>query len=142
MVVDPAFLRRATAVQGDPVPAIINTDGGHLVVSSAVQAHLTQFGARGYSLVDVLDVQTRRPSSEYAVLRATTSWAGPCLVHAPCDPEGCPGCGHGRQYLGERHVSREAVGPLDPFRRIATASPDFTCRARSLLHCSMPDSDR
>lgn len=113
LVIDSAFLRRTAAEQGQPVPDIINAEGGRLLVSSAVQAHLTSFGARGHSLVDVLDTETGQPSTDYALLRASTSWAGPCGVHTPCDPEGCPGCGHGRQSLGEAHVPRAATASLD-----------------------------
>lgn len=113
LTIDSAFLRRAVAARRHPVPAIINTDGGQLLVSSGVQAHLAAYGARGYALVDVLDAETLQPSPDYALVRATTSWVGPCDVHTPRDPKGCPSCGHGCQYLGDLHVPREAVGPVD-----------------------------
>ncbi len=109
---DIASLERRAHARGIAPPHIIAIDHRWLV-SAAVQAHLAESGAQGYTTVPVLDRATGQASTAYALLRATTTWSGWCDAHTPTDPPGCSGCGHDAQRLGFPHVQAAAVAGLD-----------------------------
>lgn len=111
------FLVRSLEAAGRPRLDIVNRDGGFLV-SKRFADELTSYGASGFSLREVLRVDSDRPSDQYFLLVATTSIVNPCPIHTPMTGEPCSVCGAGGgNTLGDLHVEDELLAGLDFFSR-------------------------
>lgn len=118
LVVNEEILTRSLEAHAAQPPDLISLRNGVFLASKQLVDQLTSFGARGFSLSEVLCADSQQPSKKYFLLSATTAVVTPCPTHTPMTSEPCVACGSGGgNLLSEVYIEEPLLRDRDLFSR-------------------------